>query len=57
MRVSERIGLIREDVERCNLPMIDDTVIMSQLHQLEAEIADALQVARQEGWDVGYRCG
>ncbi len=57
MKVSERIGLIREDVERCRLSLVDDTVIMSQLIQLEVEIVDALQVARHEGYRAGYRIG
>ena len=57
MKVSERIGLIRKDVERCNLSMVDDTVIMSQLIQLETEIIDALQVARQEGFQAGRIAG
>ena len=58
MKVSDRIKEIRNVLDSSG---VDRTVgairiiVSADLIQLEAEVVEALQAARQEGWDAGYR--
>ena len=57
MKVSERIKDIRANVnvvDGCSINHDRLPIIQQQLIQLEVEIVEALQIARQEGYRAGF---
>lgn len=58
MKVSERISKIWAVVDDTDVyPPEVNAIIKRQLLQLEAEIAEALQVTTQEGYQAGFDDG
>ena len=58
MKVSERIKELQVIMQdSISLSLVDHSIIVNQLIQLEVEIVEALQVARQEGEEAGYFAG
>lgn len=55
MKVSERIQRIRAIVELDDFDIADKVIITQiELIQLEVDIVEALQIARQEGYIAGW---
>ena len=58
MKVSDRIIKLRIILENNDLNALDRIIIvLDKMTQFEAEIAEALQIAREEGHDAGYNLG
>ena len=58
VKVSDRIIRLRIILENNDLNALDRIIIVwGKMMQLEAEIAEALQIAREEGHDAGYNLG
>ena len=54
MKVSDRTKELRKSLANATVDTINRYLIERQLNQLEDDVVDALQAARQEGYDVGY---
>ncbi len=57
MKVSDRIKELRKDLANSTIDTINRAAIDARLIQLEAEVAEVLQAARQEGYLTGYTGG
>ncbi len=57
MEVIDRIKCMRKSLESVNLNMVIIADIQQQLTQFEAEIIEALRIAKEEGFDIGDKSG
>ena len=57
MKVSDRIKELRKSLANATIDTVNRYLIERQLNQLVNDVAEALRIAKEEGFDIGDKSG